>query len=186
MLTDNKGLTKLGYGQDHALVNHSVVLEKDLVSTMTETCGRRGSTSYHSANLLQSLVSRFQERKDLVGFKRLQSDMETLGKASAAIDLPAGGFGACHRRNRIYWVSEDVTNTQRNIKPREEQRSGEVRRMGGFEQPFPWDTPWTSALRRIRVVDDGLSYGVASADAARNAVVPQVAKAFIETYYGSR
>lgn len=119
-------------------------------------------------------------------FKLLQSDMASLGYSSVAIDLPAGGFGANHKRSRIYWVSENSSNTKRNEQPREEQRSGKTRRMGRFIEPFPWNTTWQSALRRIRVMDDGVSYGVASTDASRNAICPHVGKAFIESYYESK
>lgn len=119
-------------------------------------------------------------------FKRLQTDMGTLGYASVAIDLPAGGFGAAHKRSRTYWVSENTANTKRNQQPREEPCRGEVRRVGRFREPFPWNTTWQSALRRIRIVDDGVSYGVASTDASRNAICPPVAKTFIESYYESK
>jgi DNA (cytosine-5)-methyltransferase 1 len=125
-------------------------------------------------------------KKGLSWFKRVQSDMASLGRASAALDLPACGFGAIHKRARIYWVAEDTSNTKRDKQPREEPRYGEVRRMGGFKQPSAWDTSWESALRKFRTLDDGLSYGVVSTDAPRNAIVPQVAKAFIETYYESK
>jgi DNA (cytosine-5)-methyltransferase 1 len=119
-------------------------------------------------------------------FKRLQADVATVGYGSAAFDLPAGGFGAIHKRSRLYFVAENSAHTKRNEQPREEPCYGEVRRVGRFKQPFPWDTSWESALRRIRVMDDGLSYGVASTDAARNAICPQVGKAFIEASYESK
>ena len=119
-------------------------------------------------------------------FERVQSDLDSLGYASAALDLPAGGFGAKHKRSRLYWVAEDTTNTKRNEQPRKEPCYGKVRRVGRFIEPSPWNTTWQSALRRIRIVDDGLSYGVASTDAARNAICPQVANAFIQSYYESK
>jgi len=125
-------------------------------------------------------------KKGLSWFKRLQSDVDSLGRASVALDLPAGGFGATHKRNRTYWVAEDTPNTNWDEQSWEEPCSGSAGRMGGFKQPFPWDTSWQSALCRLRTVDDGLSYGVASTDATRNAICPQVASAFIETYYEAR
>jgi DNA (cytosine-5)-methyltransferase 1 len=119
-------------------------------------------------------------------FQRLQTDMASLGYASVAIDLPIGGFGGPHKRQRAFWVSENPSNTKRNEQPREEPCCGEVRRVGRFKQPFPWNTSWESALRRIRIMDDGLSYGVASTDAARNAICPIVARSFIQSYYESK
>jgi hypothetical protein len=54
--------------------------------------------------------------------------------------------------------------------------------VGRVEQSFPWNTPWESALSRLRVLADGLPRSVAATDAARNAIVPQVAAEFMAAY----
>jgi len=46
--------------------------------------------------------------------------------------------------------------------------------MGREQQPLAWDRDWESALRELRGMDDGLSYGVDRTDTLRNAVVPQI------------
>ena len=54
--------------------------------------------------------------------------------------------------------------------------------VGRIIKPFPWDEPWESALSRFRVVGDGLPRSVGATDAARNAIVPQVAAEVIASY----
>jgi DNA (cytosine-5)-methyltransferase 1 len=115
-------------------------------------------------------------------FSGVRSDLETLGYAVGAADLCAAGVGAPHGRQRLYFVAD----SQRDKQPRKESCSGPIGRVGWEQQPVPWDRSCESALREFRAMDNGLSYGVASTDAARNAIVPQVAQAFIEAYIDSR
>lgn len=108
----------------------------------------------------------------------VSADLEGAGYAFGASDLCAAGFGAPHIRQRLYWCA---TNPERNQQSRTESRHGAAGRVGREFQPVSWDEHWESALRRFRVVDDGLTYGVAATDAARNAIVAPVAQAFIES-----
>ncbi len=108
----------------------------------------------------------------------VQTDLEGKGYAVAAAGIPAAGVGAPHRRQRLWFVA----HSQRDQQPREKPYRGTFRRMGGEQQPFPWDASWASALCKFRVVDDGTTYGVAAVNAPRNAIVPQVAQVFIEAY----
>lgn len=105
-------------------------------------------------------------------------DLEGVGYATGAASLPAASVGAPHRRDRLWFVAD----AERDQQPRPESRRGSDRRVGGQQQPVPWDRDWLDALTRFRAVGDGLSGGVAATDAARNAIVPQVAAAFIESY----
>lgn len=110
-------------------------------------------------------------------FASVRADLEAMGYAAGAADLCAAGVGADHIRQRLYWVADAEWDEQ----PREEPRCRETRRVGRVEQPIPWDEPWESALARFRAMGDGLPRCVAGTDAARNAIVPQVAQAFIES-----
>lgn len=105
----------------------------------------------------------------------VRADLEALGYAVGAADLCAAGIGAPHIRQRLYWFA----HAQRNEQPWEEPRRWEARRVGGLIQPVSWDTPWEVALARFRDVGDGDARCVAGTDAARNAIVPQVAAAFV-------
>lgn len=106
----------------------------------------------------------------------VRSDMEMAGYAFGAADIPACAAGAWHERPRHFWVAHSFRVQQR----REEPCSGASRRMGRLVKPVSWDRRWQEALREFRGVDDGLSYGVAITDGFRNAIVPPLAKTFIE------
>lgn len=109
-------------------------------------------------------------------FSGVRSDLEDLGYACGAADLCAASVGAPHIRQRIFWVASD---TKRDEQPREKSRSGEIGRMGGQFKSISWDRNWEGALSAFRALDDGLPRCVGGTDAARNAIVPQVAAEFI-------
>lgn len=106
----------------------------------------------------------------------VRSDLEVAGYAFGSADLCAASVGAWHDRPRHFWVAHSIGMQQR----RKEPRCWAARRMGRVVQPVSWDRNWQEALCEFRSLDDGLSYGVALTDGLRNAIVPQVAKAFIE------
>ena len=83
--------------------------------------------------------------------------------------IPARHVGAPHGRDR-FWA---IAHPQRS-EWGEEPYSGALGRMGREQQSLPWDSDWKSALSEFRRVDDGLPRSVASTDAYRNAVVPQI------------
>lgn len=103
------------------------------------------------------------------------ADMEGEGYAVGAAVLGAHSVGAPHRRQRLYWIA----NAERLQQSREEQCQWIASGVGRFEQSFPWNRTWQCALRELRAVDDGISYGVERCDGPRNAIVPQVAAQFI-------
>ena len=111
----------------------------------------------------------------------VQTDLERENYACGAVCIPAASVGAPHRRQRLWFVADALWDER----ARKESYRREAGRMGGEQQPFPWDAPWACALREFRVVDDGTTYGVAAVDAPRNAIVPQVAQAFIGAYLES-
>lgn len=113
-------------------------------------------------------------------FDDLQSDLEAEGYAAGMVVLPACSVGAPHLRQRLYYFA----NAEWNEQPRQEPCGGATGRVGRQQQPIPWDTTWESALSRFRVVGDGLPRSVATTDAARNAIVPQVAAEVIKAYMG--
>lgn len=112
----------------------------------------------------------------------VRSDLEEMDYAVGAIPIEAASAGARHRRDR-FWI---VADSQRDQQPRQEPRSGPAGRVGRVIEPFPWHEPWESALSRFRVLGDGLPRSVGATDAARNAIVPQVAAQFIGAYLESR
>lgn len=104
------------------------------------------------------------------------SDMEGLGYACGAAVLQASGVGAPHKRDRLWFVADTEWGQRQGAYGRT------TGRMGRVEQPVSWDEPWLSALSRFRAVGDGLPRSLGGTDAARNAIVPQVAAEFIAAH----
>ena len=111
-------------------------------------------------------------------FSCVRSDLEALAYAVGGADLCAAGVGAEHNRARIWWVAD----AERDQQPREKSRCRPAGRVGRLKQPVPWVDGWPIALSLLRVVDDGLPRSVAATDAARNAIVPQVAARFVTAF----
>ena len=108
----------------------------------------------------------------------VRSDLEGMDYSVGAIPIEAASKGARHKRDRSWLLAHSERNEQR----RQEPCGGETGRVGRIIQPFPWHEPWESALARFRVVDDGISRRVGATDAARNAIVPQIAAEIISAY----
>lgn len=109
---------------------------------------------------------------------QVAGDLAGIGYACGAAVLPASGVGALHRRDRLWFVANHEWNEQ----PRQEPRGRTVGRVGRVEQPVAWDRDWQDALAEFRALDDGFPRCVAATDAARNAIVPQVAAEVIGAY----
>ena len=108
----------------------------------------------------------------------VRGDLEDMGYAVGAVPIKALCVGAKHARPRWWLVADAKWNEQSRAEP----RSGAVGRVGRVIEPFPWDEPWESALSRFRAMGDGLPRSVGATDAARNAIVPQVAAQLIGAY----
>lgn len=108
----------------------------------------------------------------------VRGELETMGYAVGALPIEAASAGAKHHRDRWWFVADAEWDEQ----PRKEPRGGASGRVGRVIEPFPWDEPWESALSRFRAMGDGLPRSVGATDAARNAIVPQVAAQLIGAY----
>jgi len=106
------------------------------------------------------------------------SDLEGAGYTCGAAVLSASAAHAPHRRDRLWFVAD----AKRDEQPRQEPRFGPDRRVGRVEQLFPWEAGWQRALTRFRALDHGIPRRVAATDAARNAIVPQIAAEVIGAY----
>lgn len=105
-------------------------------------------------------------------------DLEGIDYACRAAIVSASAANAPHRRDRLWFVA----HPQRDEQPRQEPRGGQAGRVGREQQLFPWQGGWQPTLARLRAVDHGLPRSVAATDAARNAIVPQVAAEIIGAY----
>lgn len=104
------------------------------------------------------------------GADRVLGDLEAIGYTCWPLVVGAEHVGAPHRRHRVFIVAHAERGEWAGPCLR---KAG---RMGRKSKSVSWDEPWPSALRRLRGVDDGTSYGVDRTDGIRNAVVPQVAE----------
>lgn len=108
----------------------------------------------------------------------VRGGLEALDYAVGFMPIEAACKGARHQRDRA-WILAD---TKRHEQPWQEPCGRQAGRVGRIVEPFPWNEPWESALARFRAVDDGLPRRVGATDAARNAIVPQVAAEVIGAY----
>jgi DNA (cytosine-5)-methyltransferase 1 len=106
----------------------------------------------------------------------VRDDLEGRDYAFGSSILPAASVGRPHGRPRAFWSAYAEWNQQ----PRQEPRRWPPRRMGWEQQSVSWNTPWPRSLASLRALDDGFPRCVVGSDAARNAIVPEVAAAFIE------
>lgn len=113
---------------------------------------------------------------------RTKNRMEEMGYAFGPFIIPASCVGAWHKRERTWFVADSQWDEQSWKEP----RIGEAGRMGREQQSFPWNRGWKDALSALRVVDDGIQRCVEATDAARNAIVPQVAAEVIGAYMDFR
>lgn len=119
------------------------------------------------------------------------TDMEGSGYAAGAADLCAAGVGAPHIRQRLYWCAIRVAH------PDNAGLEGRQRSQCANELPFGprslenfwggagWiacrDNKWRQAQPGIFPLVDGIPNRVVKLCGYGNAIVPQVAQAFIET-----
>lgn len=111
----------------------------------------------------------------------VRGDLEAMDYAVGYLTIEAACVGAIHKRDRG-WIA---AHSERYEQPWQESCVGKAGRVGRVIEPVPWDEPWESALLRFRAMGDGLQRNLDATDAARNAIVPQVAAewimAFMET-----
>ena len=118
---------------------------------------------------------------------RVRTDLEAEGYAFGFHVLGASGVGAWHIRHRIYWVANRVQ--QRGPRLVKARGVGKVRPWWPSSQanlhavigcPYVAGSGWPQPL--LRSVDDGLPARVVGVHGAGNAIVPQVAAAFVRAF----
>lgn len=105
------------------------------------------------------------------------ADLEGEGYTCGAAVLGAHSVGAPHIRQRIYWVA----HSERDERWRQ-PCGGTFGRVGWKFQPVPWNKSWECALSQFRALANGVPRSVGATDAARNAIVPQVAATFVRAF----
>jgi len=103
------------------------------------------------------------------GLDRVLGCLAGRGYDAEWADIPAASVGAPHWRSRTWIIAYPIGSERRT-----EPYLRAIGRVGRKQQPISWDGNWEAALSKFRRMDDGLPRSVASTDAYRNAVVPQI------------
>jgi DNA (cytosine-5)-methyltransferase 1 len=134
----------------------------------------------------------------LAWLDRVSTDMEGEGYAIGAADLPAASVSAPHQRQRLWFVAD--TNAIRQRRPDGAQSQvDQPRHVQAHQQGWhPVHNEGRTGVQSnwpagpggeccIPVAVDGVPVtAMAGRNAVGNAIVPQVAQAFIESYLASR
>ena len=123
----------------------------------------------------------------------VRADLEELGYAIGAADLPAASVGLPHQRQRLFWGAnlygvgsfgsrrsdgKDQKATERALpeafKSRD-RRFSELVTMGVAQ--------WSPSYPEARYMVDGIPYGMDQLRALGNAIVPEIGAEFIEAFY---
>lgn len=126
----------------------------------------------------------------------VSADLEGVGYAVGPADLCAAGVGAPHIRQRLYWVADAECSGSQGLGAKRElpEGRGKVEAVGRPVSGFWADAEWVACVDgRPRPIEPG-TFPLAHRPPARvgrlrgygNAIVPEVAQAFIEAYLDVR
>jgi len=136
--------------------------------------GNRSGLVFEQLRLLADMRPDYAVFENVSGFRangleEVLTEISKIGYDAEWYSLRASGFGAPHKRERIFIVA----HSERYEQSPQESCCWPIGRVGGCRQPIPWNRTCESALREFRGMDDGAAYGVDRTDTIRNAVVPQ-------------
>jgi len=105
-------------------------------------------------------------------------DLESAEYAIGACVLDAASFGAPHLRKRLWWVAANSSGESGIHKPHDWQ----IPQRLSYNPPYWEASPWDEAAAKVCSVDDGVPDRVMATEKFGNAIVPQVAAAFVRAY----
>jgi len=118
------------------------------------------------------------------------ADLESAGYAAAATNIPACGVGAPHERQRLWWIADANPNrygleahADKDVIRRQDGENEGHGLLGEVGLAGQWDTARPVGARPM-AVDNGVPSDMGRLRAYGNAIVPQVAAAFILAYKG--
>ena len=120
----------------------------------------------------------------------VSDDLEREDYAVGAVGLPAASVGAPHIRQRLWFVADAQRERGRRRQPRVEDAADarEPVQAGGFWSTVEWISCRDGKARPVEPGLFPLAHGVSNRvgilRGAGNAIVPQVAAAFIDAYLG--
>jgi DNA (cytosine-5)-methyltransferase 1 len=106
------------------------------------------------------------------------ADLELEGYAAAAADLPACSVGAPHVRQRLFWVAAHANSIGDGLQGRRSETHGAFVE-SEFSRLVAHQLRISTPAGRYAALDDGVPGAVGRLRAYGNAIVPQLAAAFI-------
>ena len=116
----------------------------------------------------------------------VRADLEALGYACGAADLPAGAIGAPHKRHRLWWLAADADSDGLQGRPLERRHLEAGWRHEEFAGLVSDAVRLSVPTGRFGALADGIPGRVGRLRAYGNAIVPQVAAEFIGAYLDAR
>lgn len=110
----------------------------------------------------------------------VRADLEEAGYACGAADMPAGGFGAPHKRHRLWWVGSNPHSDRWQRRKPIGTHCQEGFRYEEFARLVQDEIQLSLPTGKFAALSDGVSNRMALARAFGNAIVPRAAAAFIE------
>jgi len=112
----------------------------------------------------------------------VRADLEALGYACGAADLPAGGYGALHRRHRVWWVGSDTRGDGLQRRPQRTQYTAARFRTEEFARLVEDEIRVSVPTGKFGALANGLPNRVGQVRAYGNAIVPAVAAEFVASF----
>ena len=140
----------------------------------TGISGKRSGLVFEFLRLLADVRPNYALFENVGGFRsnglhEILTKLAEIGYDAEWYSIRASGFGAPHKRERVFVLA----HSKRYEQPSSEPRKWAIGRVGGIVKSIPWNESCGSALCKFRGMDDGTTYKVDRIDTIRNAVIPQ-------------
>jgi DNA (cytosine-5)-methyltransferase 1 len=112
----------------------------------------------------------------------VRADLEALGYACGAADLPAGGYGALHRRHRVWWVGSDSRGDGLQGRPQRTEYRATRFWAEEFARLVEDEIRVSIPTGKFGALANGLPGRVGRVRAYGNAIVPQIAAEFVAAF----
>ena len=134
---------------------------------------------FHPRWVIGENVGGFLTWNEGLVFQQVHTDLETAGYEVQSFIIPAVSVNAPHRRDRVWIVGKNITDTECKRYEGQEYQEGQSAGHNRRTQSPDWSANWIEVATRLCRVDDGLPRRLdrnPRLKALGNAIVPQVAE----------